>query len=584
MAVLNIELRLKVVAWIIALSFLVLIVVLWHMQVIKGEDYLRLSANNRIRLVKISAPRGLIYDRHHRILADNRPGFEVVVNPAEVDDREDLPARLAEVLGIPSERIHRRIESFRQRPFEPVRVADDIGIARATVLEETTPELSGVAVQVHAIRNYPYGTTLAHLLGYLGQISPEELKRLQPAGYLSQDYIGKIGVEAAYDRELKGEPGGEQLQVDARGYRDRVLSRKDPIPGNSLQLALDLKAQLILADLMKGRKGAAVLLSPRNGDLLALVSQPSYDSNLLLSPVPREYLEGLFSSPDSPLLNRAIAGEYPPGSPFKLVVAVAALNSQAITPRTVFDCRGVLNVGAGSFRCWKPAGHGPLNLVEAIQHSCNIYFYQTSLKVGLDKIRPVALLLGLGEKTGLEIAGERAGFLPSRQWKKAASGESWYPGDTVNLSIGQGYVLVTPLQLACLGCVIANGGKLYRPRIVTKVTSPDGRLIEEYPPILRREINLPPSIWKVLREGMDRVVNTEDGTGRAAASDVVSVSGKTGTVQVGSPPNYRNHAWFLAFAPSDNPEVVLAVILENAGSGGTQAAPLAGDFMKRYFQ
>lgn len=584
MALPRVELRLKVLVLAVAASFLALLIVLWHMQVIKGEDYRRRSTGNRIRLVKIRAPRGLIYDRNGRILADNRPGFEVMVNPDEVPDRAGLIRRLADVLGTPAPRLSRRMEAFRRKPFEPVRVADDIGIARATVLEEMTPELSGVTVQVHAIRNYPYGSGLAHLLGYLGQISPAELKRLRPEGYLPQDYIGKVGVEAAYDRELKGQPGGEQLQVDAHGLRDKLLSEKAPVPGNSLYLALDLKAQLILSDLMEGRKGAAVLLSPRNGDLLALVSRPSFDSNLLLPPVPRKYLEGLFSSSDSPLLNRAIAGEYPPGSPFKLVVAAAALKTQAITPQTVFDCREIFSLGAGSFRCWKAGGHGPLNLVEAIQHSCNIYFYQAGLKTGLDRIRPVALRMGLGEKTGLEIPGEKAGFLPGRSWKKAAFGESWYPGDTINLSIGQGYILVTPLQLAGVGCVIASGGELYRPRIVTKVTSVDGQLVEEYPPILKRKLNLSPFIWKVLREGMYRVVNTEDGTGRAAAPGIVSVSGKTGTAQVGSPPDYRNHAWFLSFAPADDPQMVLAVILENAGSGGKVAAPLAREFYQRYFQ
>lgn len=576
------DLRLNILALIIAALGAAIIVALWYIQVVKGEAYERLSTENRIRLVRIPAPRGIIYDRFGEVLADNRPGFEVVVNLPEVEDREVLTRSLSGILGIEVSRLATRLELFEERPFEPVRVASDIGIARATILEERNPELKGVEVQVNPIRNYPHGELMAHLLGYVGQIGPEELERLREEGYRAQDDIGKIGVEEAFDKNLRGEAGGEQLQVDARGLRDKVLSRQEPRPGNDLHLTIDTRAQLILDELMDGFTGAAVALDPRNGDIMALVSKPGFDSNLMVRPVPADYLRELFSNPQSPLLNRALAGEYQPGSPLKLAVAIAALDSGVIKTDTVFECAGIFFLGRGSFRCWRDGGHGRLALSEAIKRSCNIYFYQTGLEVGLERIRKTALALGLGEKTGLGLKGERGGFFPSREWKKKNFQEAWYPGDTVNLSIGQGYILVTPLQMAGFTSIIANRGILYQPRLVSRITSLAGEAVKEFPPRVKRKLEIPDWIWEEIREGMFRVVNEPGGTGTAAAQPQLTISGKTGTVQLSASPDHPTNAWFLAFAPSEEPRIALAIILEGGGSGGESAAPLAGEFMKRY--
>jgi penicillin-binding protein 2 len=450
----------RVLAGILLVWAGVIVVTLWYMQVVKGEEYLERAVRNRIRLVRIPAPRGLIRDRNGVVLADNRPSFDLMATPTEIADRGRLLEELSRILGTPEEGLSARLDSFRHRPFEPVRLAADIGIAAATVFKEKSPELEGVEVQVNPVRHYPYGHSVVHLLGYVGQISPGELERLKDLGYRAHDDLGKMGVEEAYDSYLRGRSGVEQVQVNARLYRDRVLNRTEPVPGNDLQLTLDIRAQLILDRLLEGWKGAAVLLDPRNGDILALASHPSFDPNLLTRPVRREDAAEVFTRPDAPLLNRAITGEYPAGSPFKLVLALAGMESGSIDPDTVYDCPGVFFLGNSQFRCWRPEGHGPVNLQEAIKHSCNVYFYHLGLELGVDRIEAMSRRLGLGELSGIDIRGESPGLLPGRSWKRRQFGRAWYPGDTVNLSIGQGYLLVTPLQLAGFGAAIAGRGEL----------------------------------------------------------------------------------------------------------------------------
>ena len=578
---LRFEPRLRFLAVLILAWGAVIVITLWYLQVVKGEFYSRQSLENRVRFLRLPAPRGVIFDRNGIVLADNRPGFDVIISPTEISDRAKLLRMLSESLNLSPQKLTRRLDTFRQRPFEPVRLAADIGIQKATELEESAPDYPGLNIQVNPIRNYPYGSSLAHLLGYVGQINPRELERLKEKGYRAQDDIGKMGVEEAYDRYLRGRSGTEQLQVNARGYRDRVLDRNEPLPGDNLQLTLDLNAQEILDELLRDWKGAAVLMDPRNGDILAMVSHPSFQPNLLVRPVEREDIDQIFSDPRAPLLNRALAGEYPPGSPFKLVVALAAL-ADGHDPSAEYDCRGIFFLGDSAFRCWKPSGHGLLNLEESIKHSCNVYFYNLGQKIGMDRITGMARLVGFGKKTGHKLSGERAGFIPSRRWKKETAGEPWYPGDTVNLSIGQGYLLITPLQLARFGSLIANGGILYQPRIVEIISSPQGDPIMANPSRIESSLELASGSWDLLRAGMFRVVNDPDGTGRLAAHPEISIAGKTGTVQISRGDGGRKHAWFLALAPAQNPEMVLAVLLEDADSGGSSAAPLAGEFFQRY--
>jgi len=580
----SIDSRLRILAIILIIWGVIIVVSLWYMQVVKGEGYSQKAARNRIRLLRISPPRGTIFDRNGVVLADNRPSFDVMVNPTEVEGRTDLLRSLGDILNISTEILAQRMDTFRERPFEPVRLAADIGLESATILKEMSPEFPGIDVQVNPIRHYPYSSALVHIVGYVGQINPRELTNLSGSGYRAQDDIGKMGVEKAYDHYLKGTAGVEQLQVNARGYRDKVLNRTEPQPGDDIYLTLDIRAQVILDELMEGWRGAAVALDPRNGDLLAMVSHPSFDPNRLIRPVMKADADIVFSDPDAPILNRALAGEYPPGSPFKLLVSMEGLSSGLVSPQTTYDCSGFFFLGQSTFRCWRPSGHGPVNLQEAIKHSCNVYFYNLGLELGVDRISAAARAIGFGSLSGVEIDGERAGLVPDRAWKKKLLNEFWYPGDTVNMSIGQGYLLVTPIQMAGLGCIIANSGTLYRPVIIKKITSPVGEIIKESDTIVRKKVDFSEEIFGELRAGMVRVVNDDHGTGTAAAHPLITVAGKTGTVQVGRPPEYTTHGWFLALAPVEKPEVVLAILLEGAESGGHEAAPLAGEFFRRYWE
>ncbi len=576
------DLRLNLVFFLIAAMGAVLMGSLWYMQIVRGEEYQRLATTNRIRLIRLSAPRGIIYDRHGEILADNRPGFDVVVNLPEVEDRRRLVEKLGEILDLPAARIESRLDTFRERPFEPVTVASDIGILKATILEEMNPELGGVQVVVNPVRNYPAGSGLAHLLGYVGQISPRELERLVEDGYRAQDDIGKIGVEAVYDRELRGTAGGEQVQVTARGFRDRLLSRRPARAGNNLHLTIDLRAQTILEELMDGYTGSAVAVDPVRGDIMAMVSNPSFDPNLMVRPVDDRYVSELFASPGSPMLNRALAGEYPPGSIFKPVVALAALEFSGITPSRTYDCGGIFSLGSVSFRCWREGGHGRIDLSEALKRSCNVYFYRLGLETGVDGIEAASRRLGLGQRIGIELGGERPGLVPGREWKRSAIGEGWYPGDTVNLSIGQGFITVTPIQAAWLAAVIAREGTPARFRLVSAVSSPEGKRLEEFDPVPATAAGFSRPAWAELRKSLLRAVAEPGGTAHGISDPAISIAGKTGTAQVAGPPGKGTHSWFVGMAPADDPEVVVAVILEHAGRGSEHAAPLAGRFLAGY--
>jgi len=578
------ETRLKILILALGICWSALLVFLWYIQVVRGAEYEELSTGNRTRQVRLPAPRGRIYDRGGTVIADNRPGMELFVNLPEVIDRERLVSKLAAILELDPAEVRRRLAAFRERPYEPVRVATDIGLEKAVAIWEQAPLLEGVVVQANPLRNYPLGEETGHLTGYTGQISPQELERLQDEGYHPQDDIGKAGIEEAFDRELKGVPGRLRLQVDARGYRDRALERVAPVPGNDLHLTVDARAQEILEDLMRDYTGAAVAMDPRNGDILALVSKPGFDPNRLVRPVDAAYLSEIFADPRAPLVNRVISGEYPPGSPFKLVVALAGLTWGGIDPEKRVECNGFIQIGEGTFRCWKPGGHGEVNLEEAIKGSCNVYFYRLGLEMGADRLRRMAMMLGMGRRSGIVLMGEKSGLLPGKTWKRQVFGEPWYPGDTANFSIGQGFLLVTPVQMAVFCSAIANRGTVYRPRLVTEVTSPRGEIVAVYPPETAMETLIPPQAWERVARGMYRVVNDPGGSGRAAAQPEIAVAGKTGTAQVGRPPDYEDTAWFICFAPFEAPRVVLVLLLERAGSGGHQAAPLAGQFIRRFFR
>ncbi|MCM8779410.1 MAG: penicillin-binding protein 2, partial [Candidatus Omnitrophica bacterium] len=437
---------------------LFLINLLGYYQIIRGEYFYSLSEKNRLRIIPLFAERGKIIDRKGRILATQKPELNIVVNPQGLKEREEVFKELSKIMGIAYEELLRRYEEKLNFPFMPVVLAKNISLREAFIIEEKKPELMGIEIEINPRRFYPLGPVGAHLLGYLGEINPEELGELKPYGYRIKNLVGKMGIEKSLDVYLKGEDGARFIEVDFSGKMMRIIGEKEPLSGKTIQLTIDGEWQKIAHALLSGKKGAIIIMDIQRGEILVMESSPSFDPNLFLSGE-NEKLSLLFNSPEAVLLNRATKANIPPGSIFKLVTALAGLGSGKITPSKPYKCEGKFFLGNNQFNCWLEEGHGYETVKEAIKHSCNIFFYKLGLDLGIDKIRQFAQLLELGEKTGVEIEESR-GFLPSPRWKQMKMREKWFEGDTVNLSIGQGYILVTPLQILRLIACIANGGFL----------------------------------------------------------------------------------------------------------------------------
>jgi penicillin-binding protein 2 len=557
-----------------------------------------MAENNSIRLLPSRAPRGIIYDRKGNILVKSRPSFSITIYPWNLK-QEDVAKTVKEIspiIGVKEEKIYQAIEES-QRPFLSIPLKEDVDLKTATKILERKLSLTGVDLQVQPQRYYPDGKLLAPLLGYLGEIDKDKLRALRSKGYRLGDRIGKDGVERVYDEYLKGEDGGWQIRVNNRGQRLGVIGYEEPLPGNDLILAIDRQLQQVAWDSLEGRAGAIVVLNPQNGEILSLVSSPAYNPNLFAGSLSQEKWLSLKNDPLHPLTNRAIQGEYPPGSAFKVITAIAALERGIASPDKEFSCSGLFPFKDRVFRCWKEEGHGTLNLKEAIIHSCDIYFYQLGLETGVDNIVDFSQEFGLGRTSGIDLSEEEKGFLPSRRWREKSLSREWFEGDTINLSIGQGYLLVTPLQMVSLISAVANGGRLYRPYLVKRILSPEGEVIKEVRSRLIKEIRLKKENLDFLKESLFGVVNKQ-GTGWRARVKEIEVAGKTGTAEN---PLGEDHAWFIGFAPyfpakQENkvlernerppykePEIALAVLIEHGGMGGEAAAPVAKKIFEAYF-
>lgn len=560
--------RTKILQVFFTILFILVGLWLYYLQIIKGPFYDNLSSRNSIRLLNITAPRGNIYDRNEKLIAGNTLSFGVFIVPQEVDDIDIEMEKLSKILGVSKSFLERNYKRNRTASFAPCELIRGVSKKAAISIEESRLEMPGVLVKEIPFRNYYYKEAFSHVTGYLGEIGELELELLKPYGYNIKDLIGKDGIERSCDRILRGKNGGMQIQVDNRGRQMKVMSYRKPKAGRDVYLTLDAGLQKEICRLFNGRRGAAVFMDPWNGEIFSLVSSPSYDPNEPLLKSMR--LEG------SPLLNRAIMGAYPPGSIFKLVTSIAALESKSVRLDTGFVCGGKLNIGKNEFNCWNRDGHGYVDIEKAIAWSCNVYFYHIGLLTGADKIAEYANLFGLGRKTGIELFGESNGFVPSKEWKKTEKKEIWYPGDTANFSIGQGYLLVTPLQMARMTAGIANGGGLVRPHILKRLGGAGAVNFKTEPlKIAKENIN-------AVKRGMRKVINDPDGTGSGAASGIVSISAKTGTVQVG--PGIIPHGWFAGFAPSENPKICFVVFLENGGSGGDAPADIGKLALEYWFR
>ncbi|NLC56750.1 MAG: penicillin-binding protein 2 [Armatimonadetes bacterium] len=571
--------RLRRLTGLVAGLFMVLLVRFWYLQIAQGEYYRLKAEENRTADIELPAPRGLIRDRNGVILATTRPAFSVSVLPAEVVDLDALLKRLSELLQIPQAELAETYEKNRIGRFKPVPLARDVSREVITAVAEEQAYLPGVLIEDDPVRYYRRGAFATHLIGYVREINAEELQRLRADGYRPGDIIGKMGVEKLADRYLRGRVGKQSVQRDAHGNLLRILGTVPPAPGNTVNLTLDARVQQAAENGLRGRVGAAVAIDPRNGDVLALASSPTFDPTLFTRRVPPALYQKVFGpNTHSPMQNRAVASAQPPGSTFKIVTATALLQQGVITPRSTAHCPGALRIGNMSKRCW--SRHGTVNVYGALAGSCDVFFYHYALALSArnpDPISTWAERFGLGQRTGIQILPEAPGNLP---WRR--NYRHWYPGDTANTAIGQGYITATPLQVAQMTSVIANGGTLYQPRVVRNVTDVRGRVIQEFP-VQGKRLQGPdairPEVLKIVRDGLRQVVTS--GTGRVAALDGIAVAGKTGSAE-----HHRAkkaHAWFTCYAPFEQPTIAIAVLVEEGWHGATVAAPVAKAMMEAYF-
>ena len=561
--------RLRVLLAIIAALLGVLVVRLWQVQVLQGAWFLQQSEENRVRDYTLTAPRGVIYDRKGRPLVSNRPSFTVAVLPLELRRKDEVLANLSAILDLPVEEIQAKITANRARPFEPVRVRRDVGHRIVTMIEENRLDLPGVIILAEPVRHYLYGTLAAHALGYVNEIDEAELSTRREQGYRQGDLIGKAGVERAYEPILRGVDGRLRMEVDALGRPLREIARIPAVPGRSIVLSLDLDLQKAAAEGLRGsgqKSGAVVAIDPRTGGVLAMESLPSYDPNLFATGISAADWRRLTTDPLRPMLSRALSTAFEPGSVFKVVTAAAALEAGIATRTTTFYAPGYFRLGSWVFRDLR--AWGTVNFVQGIQNSINVVFYNLGYRLGGERLAAQAKRMGLGNLTGIELSGEVPGTIPSPSTKQALIGEPWYPGDSVNMSIGQGAVTVTPLQVARMMASVANGGTLFQPHLLLFTIERD-QTKTPTPPVAQRERIYTTQTLAVLREGLEAAAAR--GTGRASAVKGLTIAGKTGSAEN---PRGKPHAWFAGYAPVDAPRVVVTAFVEHGFRGGLAAAPI----------
>lgn len=582
------ESRFFVLAALAVGGFAVITVGLLILQIQDHSYFLRLAQENRVRLEVMRAPRGAIYDRNGELLADNYPSFNIVFRPlpAESTARAKL---VVDPLWV--RQVSRMLEEDTTRVTDLVRKANRSGQTATlrhnapfpvlAAVEESRAEFPGLEVVIQPLRRYPHGTLASHLLGYAGEINDKELVEREQQGYQAGDLIGRTGVERTLEEFLRGRDGAEFVVVNAMGRRVSTLSEgppQRPEPGHDIVMTVDLRVQQAMEEAMaKVSRGAAVAIDPRDGGILGMVSRPAFDPNEFSRGLSFARWRQLSSGGANPLLNRAIQGAYPPGSTFKVVVMLAALRSGVASVASRFaSCFGSYQFGGRSFGCWKRSGHGSLDFLGALQHSCDVYFYQIGTKLGLARLEAAALAFGLGDKTGIDLPQERRGLVPSQAWYDKRWGvNGWRKGTLLNLAIGQGELLVTPLQLALMTAEVATKGRPIRPHVVKEVRgAPDFHT----PRPLQPGVAADPAVWRAVQHAMELVV--ESGTGTASRVQDVKVGGKTGTAQN---PHGDDHALFVCYAPADNPRIAMAFVIENSGHGGSIAAPMAGAVLRRLF-
>jgi penicillin-binding protein 2 len=571
--------RILRISYIVIVVFLLLIMRLWQLQVLQGSKYRELSEVNRLRIITIPAPRGILFDRNGIPLVKNSSYYCASIIYGEFDkSKTDL---LSRVLNVQVEEILAKINKEGLSPFTPIRLKQGLTFNEVAYIESRRSDFPGLIIEVDASREYIYGSIGSHLIGYLGKPNPSQFKDPAFRDVPPDAFIGQWGAEMLFDKSLRGTPGERIIEVDSLGREIRLLKENPPVKGEDIRLSLNINLQKEAEEAFGERAGAFVAIKPDTGEILGLVSRPSFDPNLFAKGISYEEWIALTQDNKRPMLNRALQSQYPPGSTFKIITAIAGIEEGVITPETKVECRGGIHYGGWHFGCWRKEGHGVMSLHRALVESCDVYFYEVGKRLGIDKIYDYASSFGLGKETGFKLVNERSGIIPNTKWKKERKKQKWYLGETLNTAIGQGYVAVTPIQMAVMISAIANGGNIYKPT-----------LVKDAIPVLSGKAKARPGTLGIVKRALSGVVNEPGGTGWAAKSEVATICGKTGTAQVvamkgGSQyqaERFRDHAWFVAFAPAEKPEVALSVFVEHGGHGGGAAAPIAKRAIEGYLR
>ena len=592
--------KIRVFAILVIFSFLCLSMRIWYLQILKWQYLTGLSENNRIRMVSLPAYRGTIKDRNGETLVSIRPSFNLYITPEDARDSESSLNFLEKKINFERDKL--KINMKREKSFKDILIKADISRDQVAFVEENNMRLPGIKIKAEPLRNYVYKDLMSHVLGYLGEISKSKLESSNNPYYSQGDFVGKNGLENVFESILRGRKGHKEVEADVSGRELKTLRKLPSESGNNLVLTLDVRIQEELEKAMSStpeeiKNGSVVAMKVQTGEILAITSKPSFDPNEFAAGITPENWKKLVSDEMHPLQNRSIHSQYPPGSTYKIAVAYAALEEGVIDPQTTIYCPGHFRLGRGRYRCWKKRGHGAVNLHDALVQSCDVFFYTVGHRLGIDTLARYAKKFGFGFPTGLGLSREKRGLVPSTQWKLKNRKQPWLLGETISASIGQGYNLVTPLQQANMIASVANGGMLLKPYLVKRIEEPGGKTIKEFFPEIKGKISGNSESLEIVRKALRDVVNGPKGTGKRSRLKDVVVSGKTGTVQVVRmksndeldkkdeiPYKYRDHAWFVAFAPYEKPEIAVAVLVEHGGHGGTAAAPIAQKIFKKYFQ
>ncbi len=590
-APMDIQRRLPFLAAFVIVFTVVLFVRLWFLQVVKGDYYYDLAENNRIRPVKIRPPRGIIYDRKGRPFVENVLVFDISLVPEDAQDLGATIKKLSSLIKVKEESIRTALADAApvRAKYEPVKIKEEAPWEEVAVVEAHQEDLPGVIVEPVHRRHYPYGGLASHQMGYIGKISQAQRKQEQTdIGLL----VGQGGLEKTYDKLLRGVSGRRMIQVNAAGMKVKDLGIEDPKPGTDIYLTIDLDVQQAAEEALGARAGAVVAMDPGTGEIIALTSHPNYDPNLFPRGIaPKDWVR-LSNDPSHPLYNRAIQSVYPPGSTFKVIVSLAGLDSGLIKLDDKVTCTGSIKSGKKSFRCWKKEGHGALTFHRGLVESCDVYFYTMGDRIGFDRIAQYARNMGLGSITGVPLTDEKAGLIPTVAWKKEKVGEPWYPADNYMNSIGQGFVLVSPIQACQMIGAIANGGLFYKPYLLKQTRNRETGVVKKTRPDRKGRIILDSAALEEVRKALFGVVNEPGGTAHGAATPLATVAGKTGTAQVIAQkiPGQKltgkqgDHAWFIAYAPAEKPQIAVAVLVEHGGHGGAAAAPIAKKVIEEYLK